>query len=269
MHYGKRILQLIIIAICFISTNAMAQIKLPAVISSGMVLQRNHTDPIWGEAKPGQMVTVQFAGQFKKTKANANGKWGLLLDPMKASSDPRTMTITGSNKVTLKNVMVGAVWFCSGQSNMQLVLWSPNKSIRTIKGDSVIASAHYPLLKLFNVSRAVGFGHKKGKLGAWKPCTPESVRSFSAAAYYFGHELQQKLGIPVGIINDSYGGSQVEAWTPQEYLVTSDELRPTVERTKMWRDERAEVRKKYDESLKEWRKKAEEAKKEGNNQDLL
>ncbi|HYW36396.1 MAG TPA: sialate O-acetylesterase, partial [Balneolaceae bacterium] len=241
----------------------MAQISLPDVIGSGMVLQQKQPVPVWGKAIPGQEVTVKFAGQVKKTKTGVNGHWKVKLDPMKASSTPRTMTITGSNIVKLDSVLVGEVWFCSGQSNMQLVLWSSNKSIRTTKGDSVIASAHYPMLKLFNVSRAVGFGHKKGKLGTWQACTPQSVKDFSAAAYYFGHRLQEKLGVPVGIINDSYGGSQAEAWTPQQYLSKYNELKPTIERTKKWRKERPEVRKKYHKQLREWHKKAEKAKKEG------
>ncbi len=263
MYFRRRLILPLLFLCCFYATQAVAQVSLPAVIGSGMVLQQKKPVPIWGNANPGQAVTVEFAGQVKKTKANALGQWGVLLDPMKVSSTPRTMTITGSNTVELNDVLVGEVWFCSGQSNMQLVLWSRTKSIRTTRGDSVIASANYPMLKLFNVSRAVGFGHKKGKLGTWQPCTPQSVKEFSAAAYYFGQELQQKLGVPVGIINDSYGGSQVEAWTPQEYLVTSPELRPTVARTKIWRDERAEVRKRYDATLREWAKEAKKAKAEG------
>ena len=263
MYFRKRIILSLLFLCCFYATQAVAQISLPDVIGSGMVLQQKQPVPIWGSANPGQTVTVEFAGQVKKAETNDDGKWGLLLDPMEASSTPRIMTIVGSNIITLNDVLVGEVWFCSGQSNMQLVLWSGTKSIRTTKGDSVIASANYPMLKLFNVSRAVGFGHKKGKLGTWQPCTPQSVKEFSAAAYYFGQELQQKLGVPVGIINDSYGGSQAEAWTPVEYLAESKELRPTVARTKMWRDERSEVRKKYEASLREWAKEAKKAKAEG------
>lgn len=263
MRFIKRIILLSLFSFCFIVPETMAQITLPDIISNGMVLQRKQRVPIWGKATPGQEVTVKFAGQVKRTKANAIGQWGVLLSPMKASSEPRTMTITGSNTVKLHNVMVGAVWFCSGQSNMQLVLWSWLKSIRTTKGDSVIASANYPLLKLFNVSRSVGFGHKKGKLGIWQPCMPQSVKPFSAAAYYFGQELQHKLGIPVGVIDDSFGGSQAEAWTPQSYLITSPELLPTVERTKIWRKERPRVRKEYAAALRKWRKEADKAKAEG------
>lgn len=259
----KRIIFLLLFLCAVMAGRAAAQVSLPDVIGSNMVLQQGQPVPVWGSDDPHETVTVRFAGQKKTTTANADGRWGVLLNPMKASDTPQTMVITGSNTVTLDDILIGEVWFCSGQSNMQLVLWSDDKSIRTTKGDSVIASANYPELRLFNVSRAVGFGHKKGKLGVWQPCTPQSVKDFSAAAYYFGQELQQKLGVPVGIINDSYGGSQAEAWTPQEYLMASEELRPTVERTKIWRDERVEVRNRYAARLREWHKKAEEAKAEG------
>src|SRR5699024_9485185 len=144
-----------------------------------------------------------------RTIADNQGKWKIYLDPMKANAHPQTMVVQGINTIQLKNILVGEVWLCAGQSNMQRTL------DHTTKGDSVIASADYPMLRLFNVNRDVAFGHKKGLIGQWKNCTPSSVRPFSAAAYYFGLALQKKLEIPIGIINSSFGGSQAEAWTPR------------------------------------------------------
>jgi sialate O-acetylesterase len=118
---------------------------------------------------------------------------------------------------------------------------------------------------LFNVSRDVAFKRASGPLAVWQACSPETVKSFSAAGYYFGVELQKELKVPIGLINSSYGGSQAEAWTPVEYLLASDDLRPCVERTKLWDEERPRVKAEYEERLKQWREAVEKAKAEGTN----
>ena len=157
----------------------------------------------------------------------------------------------------MKNVLVGEVRLLSGQSNMQWRLFE------STGGEEAVKAANHPLIRLFNVSREVGFKRKPPPLAVWQPCTPQTVRDFSAAGYYFGVELQKELGVPVGLINSSYGGSQAEAWTPVEYLLASEDLRPTVERTKIWEEERPRVRAEYDEQIKQWRAAAEKAKAEG------
>jgi sialate O-acetylesterase len=229
-------------------TNGMtfAKITLPDVLNSGMVLQQHQKVPVWGTANPGEKVSVSFAGQNKVGIADKSGQWKVWLNPMAASNVPQKMTITGLNTVILNDVLVGEVWLCAGQSNMQLILSSTNK------GDSVIASANYPMLRLFNVSRAVAFKHQTGPLATWQKCSPASVKEFSAAAYYFGLALQKKLKVPVGIINASYGGSEAEAWTPIAYLHTPD-LQPCIDREKIWDAERPQVRKEYAETLIKWR----------------
>src|SRR6185312_4281155 len=133
----------------------------------------------------------------------------------------------------------------------------------TTDGEAAIAAANYPLIRLFNVSRQVAFKHKTGPLATWQVCSPETVKEFSAAGYYFGVDLQKELNVPIGLINSSYGGSQAEAWTPVEYLLASADLKPTVERTKTWDEERPRVKAEYDEQLKQWRAKVEEAKATG------
>jgi sialate O-acetylesterase len=236
---------------------ARADVKLPDVLSSGMVLQRERAVPIWGTADVGETVTVRFGNQTKKTTADQNGKWLVKLDPLKASAKPATLIIEAKNKIELTDILVGEVWLVAGQSNMQRLL------SETANGADAIAAANHPQIRLFNVSRQVAFKHAAPPLGIWQACTPESVKQFSAAGYYFGVELQNALKVPVGLLNSSYGGSQAEAWTPVEYLLASTDLKPTVDRTKIWDEERPRVRVQYDEAIKKWREQADAAKAAG------
>ena len=131
-------------------------------------------------------------------------------------STPQTMTIAGKNTIELRDILVGEVWLVAGQSNMQ---WRLPESDRRQRSDQRQRTIR--IFVLFNASREVAFKRKQGKLGEWAACTPESVKEFSAAGYYFGVELQKDLNVPIGLINSSYGGSQAEAWTPVEYLNAS------------------------------------------------
>ncbi|AYD48295.1 sialate O-acetylesterase [Arachidicoccus soli] len=224
---------------------ANAFVKIPDVLSNGMILQQHVKVPIWGTALPGEAIEVSFNHQQKNTLADINGNWKIYLDPMDANATPQMLVIRGINEIHIKDVQVGEVWLCTGQSNMQLIL------SMTSKGDSVIASANYPMLHLFNVSRENSFGHARGPLGEWLPCTPASIKEFSAAAYYFGLALQQKLKVPVGIINASFGGSQAEAWTPKTYLEIP-ELEPCIARDTAWSKQRATVQVSYRKQLEDW-----------------
>ncbi|PYS89171.1 MAG: sialate O-acetylesterase [Acidobacteria bacterium] len=226
---------------------ALADVWLPDVIASSMVLQQKQAVPIWGSAEPGEAVTVTF-GRIKKTVvADANGKWRVDLGKLFANSSPQTITIGGKNTIVLKDILVGEVWLVAGQSNMQRLLRE------TDNGEAVQAAANDPNIRLFNVSRQVAFKHAQGKLAEWAACTPESVKEFSAAGYYFGVELAKELKVPIGLINSSFGGSQAEAWTPTEYLLANPDLKATVERTKIWDEERPRVRVEYDAAIKKWR----------------
>jgi sialate O-acetylesterase len=240
--------------LCVAASSGRANVVLPDVISEAMVLQRDRPIAIWGRADAGEVVTVRFAGQVKKATAASDGKWVVKLDPLRASATPATMTIAGRNTVELKDILVGEVWLVSGQSNMQRLL------SETANGEAATAAANHPQIRLFNVSRQVAFKHKPPPLGIWQACSPASVKEFSAAGYYFGVELQTALNVPVGLINSSYGGSQAEAWTPVEYLNASVDLRPTVERTKVWDAERAQVKIDYEQKLSDWRAESEKAK---------
>lgn len=241
----------------FSAALAQANVVLPDVISDSMVLQRDRPVPIWGRADPGEVVTVRIAGQLKKTIAGADGRWILRLDPLPTNAMAVTMTVSGRNTIELMDILVGEVWLVSGQSNMQLRL------SETTKGEAATAAADHPLIRLFNVSRQVAFKRKPPPLGVWQACSPASVKEFSAAGYYFAVELQEELKIPIGMINSSYGGSQAEAWTPVEYLLASDDLKLTVERTRIWDSERPKVKEEYEQQLKQWRDEADKAKAAG------
>lgn len=251
-----RILIAVIIGL-FSVPSSQANVVLPDVISEAMVIQRDRPILIWGQADPGEVVTVRFGGQSKQAIARSDGKWLVKLDAVSANATPATMTISGKNTIELKNILVGEVWLVAGQSNMQRLL------SETANGDVAIAAANQPLIRLFNVSRQVAFKHQQGTLATWQACSPESVKQFSAAGYYFGVELQRELNVPVGLINSSYGGSQAEAWTPVEYLRASADLQPTVERTKIWDEERPRVKARYEEQLSQWRGDVEKAKAAG------
>jgi sialate O-acetylesterase len=241
----------------FSAATGQANIVLPDVIGEAMVIQRDRPILIWGRADPGEAVYVSFAGRSQQTIAGGDGKWAVRLHALPASASPATMRISGKNTIELKNILIGEVWLVTGQSNMQRLL------SETANGEAAIASANYPQIRLFNVSRQVAFKRQQGPLGAWQACSPESVKQFSAAGYYFGVELQKELNVPIGLINSSYGGSQAEAWTPVEYLMASADLKPTVERTKIWDEERPRVKAQYEEQLTQWRAEAEKAKAAG------
>lgn len=252
--FGKLLLA---IAVLFPSVLVKAEVKLPDVIGSSMVLQQKMPVPIWGAAEPGEAVTVTFAGQKKTVVAGQDGKWRVDLGKLTASFTPQTMTIAGKNKIELRDILVGEVWLVAGQSNMQRLLRE------TDNGEAVQAAANHPNIRLFNASRDVAFKKKQGKLGAWAVCTPETVKEFSAAGYYFGVGLQKELNVPVGLLNSSYGGSQAEAWTPVAYLNASPDLKPTVDRTQIWAAEREKVRVDYAAAIAKWRDDQEKAKATG------
>ena len=247
----------ITITLALLSISAFADVRLPDVIRSSMVLQQNQKVPIWGVADPGETITVIFAGQQKTTVAGADGKWRVDLGKLTANAKPQVMTISGKNKIELTDILVGEVWLVAGQSNMQLRL------IETANGQEVQAAANHPEIRLFNVRREVGFKRTGKPIGEWAACTPQSVAEFSAAGYYFAVELQKELKVPIGMINASWGGSQAEAWTPVSYLNASPDLKPTIDRTKIWDETREKVRVDYAAAIEAWRKRSDEQKAAG------
>ena len=245
-------------ALALLMTNSVyAEVRLPDILGDSMVLQQIQTVPIFGSADAGEAVTVTFGKQKKTVAADANGKWRVDLKNLAASFTPQVLTIEGTNKIELKNILVGEVWLVAGQSNMQRLLRE------TANGAKVQAAANHPNIRLFNASREVAFKKKQGKLGEWQATTPESVNEFSAAGYYFGVEMENALKVPIGLINSSYGGSQAEAWTPIAYLNANPELKPTVDRTEIWAAERPQVKVEYAAAIAKWREDSDKQKASG------
>lgn len=258
MSMNKKITSIIFFAlILLISNSVRAEVSLPDVLGNSMVLQQNQKVPIWGWAEVGETVKVSFGKQKLTVAADQKGKWRIDLKPLKTDFTPQVLIIEGKNKIELKDILVGEIWLVSGQSNMQWTLF------QSVNGEAETAKANNPNIRLFNVSREVAFKKKQEKLGTWKICNPESVKDFSGAGYYFGVELQKILNVPIGLINSSYGGSQAEAWTPVQYLTANPELKATVERTKIWEEERPRVKVEYAEAIKKWREESEKQKASG------
>jgi sialate O-acetylesterase len=192
-------------------------VELPRVFGDNMVLQRSQRVPVWGKAKSGEKITVEFAGQSVSTEAGEDGKWRVDLESLEAEAKGRDFRVKGDNVVVFTNVVVGEVWFCSGQSNMEYPMCGlPHCKTRRIKNwEKEKLAANYPLLRHFKVPRnasSVPLDDVKG--AKWVATTPESILQQSAVAYVFGETLLKELDVPVGLINCSWGGTRIEAWTP-------------------------------------------------------
>lgn len=191
-----------------------AQVRVPAVISDNMVIQRDAPVKIWGWAAPGEKVKVSFRGHSNSTRAGENGKWMVNLRPS-AAGGPFSMEIKASNTIVLKDILVGDVWFCSGQSNMVHYLGIHNERYA-----EEIASANYPEIRQFLVPAATSLEGpaEDVKEVQWEAADPESVNRFSVVAYFFALKLYEKYHVPIGLINASVGGTPIEAWTSEEGL---------------------------------------------------
>ena len=194
---------------------AQADVKLPNVFGDHMVLQQGQKNRVWGLADAGEGVSVSIDKQTHQATAGADGKWQVTLDPLEVGG-PHTLAVNGKNEVKFEDVLVGEVWICSGQSNMQ---WSVNQAN---DADLERLSANYPKLRMINFPQ-VGtqepiWTHDR----QWQVCTPETVGGFSAVGYFYARQLQQTLGVPVGMINNAWGGSACEAWIRRDLLAADD-----------------------------------------------
>ena len=215
---GQRIaFALTFIGVACIAFAVQAAVTLPHVIGHNMVLQREQPVPVWGWTAPGEKISVEFAGQKKSTKADATGHWEVRFTRLSASSTPATMTISGTETITLTNILVGEVWLCSGQSNMEKPIGAqsgqkpvPNFEQELATGDS------YPNIRLFKADRVIASEPKPDVKGAWSVCSSNSLEGmkFSAAAYFFAREIYKEFNVPVGLVESAWGGTRVEPWTP-------------------------------------------------------
>jgi sialate O-acetylesterase len=199
--------------------DVQAAIRLPAVIDQNMVLQRDQPIPIWGWAESGAQVRVAFHEQEKFATADGNGRWMVRLEAEAASNEPRELTISaGSDKASLANVLVGEVWVCSGQSNMEKPIGDQPGQKPCFDAEEEIAAADWPLIRLFKTTKAQADRPAENVEGTWVVCTPETIEStkFSAAGYFLGREIHREVGVPVGLIDSTWGGTRIEPWTPAE-----------------------------------------------------
>ena len=202
---------------------ARGDVKVPAIFGSHMVLQRDQKDRVWGWAEPGEEVTVKIGDQTHATKAGADGSWQVMLDPMPAGG-PHTLTVAGKNTLNLDDVLVGEVWICSGQSNMQWPVAAANDA------DLEIATAKYPSIRFITVPNRGTQELQKDFHGQWQPCRPNNVGGLTAVGYFFGRRLYQMLDVPIGLINDSWGGSACEAWIRRDILAADEKYAPMLKR---------------------------------------
>ena len=188
-------------------------VSLPAIFSDNMVLQQNNELIIWGWGKPLEKIsiTTSWDGNMLSTEATNQGTWAVFVKTPKGSMTPYTLSIKGYNEIVLKNVLIGEIWLCSGQSNME---WSANLGINNAQEE--VKQAKYPNIRLFSVIHRTATAPQIDLEGAWAECSPESMQNFSAVAYFFARKLQADLKVPVGMINSSWGGTPAESWMPAE-----------------------------------------------------
>jgi len=204
----------IFLCLIFITRQSFAEIKLPRLISDGMVLQQKATIKVWGWAKKGETIALQFNSKTYNTSADADGKW-LINVPTPAAGGPYEMIITGENQLKIKDIQIGEVWVCSGQSNMVLPMERVKEKYATL-----IAYTNNPLIRQFLVPMRYDFNQSQEDFasGRWEAATPENIMRFSATAYFFAKDLFEKYKVPIGLINASVGGTPVEAWISEDAL---------------------------------------------------
>jgi len=238
-----KFLVLILVLVC--AAVVRAEVRLPAILGDNMVLQQGMKVRIWGNANAGEHVTVTFDKKSVNTVADAQGRWQVWIGPLKAGG-PSELTV---NTLTIKNVLVGEVWLCSGQSNMEWPL------INTINGAETVARAMNPEIRLFRVEHQTSATPLSDVQGHWVVTTPEDAANFSAVGYFFGRELYQHLKIPIGLIDSSWGGTPAEAWTTNEALTSSPDLKPILDRYQSSLNALPQAKDAYAHALAQWEEK--------------
>ena len=205
--------KIVIVLLIFNYTNSYANISMPNIIGPNMVLQSNTRVKIWGKAEPGEKISVIFRGQKVTTIADSTTNWSLYLKPFTSDNfNTYTMTVAGNNKIELNNILCGDVWLVSGQSNMEMRVKDSNNSIEEI------SKANNNKIRLFHITKSTSIDLLINVEGRWEECSTETVSDFSAVGYFFGKDLFKKTGIPLGLIQSSYGGTVINAWMSKESL---------------------------------------------------
>jgi sialate O-acetylesterase len=255
---SRSLFALVLFAVCILSAPlARAEVKLPAIFGDHMVLQRDASVPVWGWAEPGEEVSVSVAGQTKSTKAGTDGKWMVKFSNLKAGG-ATTLTVKGKNTITINDVLIGEVWLGSGQSNMAM-------SVNRAKDyEQEQLAAKLPLVRMFKEESAAATSAQAEGKGKWVICAPDTVGGFSATLYFFGREIHKALGVPVGLINSSVGGTPIESWIAPEAQRASKELKAFFESAEKENEGIASEAavKKYEADLAKWTEAAKKARAE-------
>jgi sialate O-acetylesterase len=214
------------------------------------VLQRDKPITIWGQASPGEKVTVTFAGVSRSVKADEQGRWKAVLDSLPASAEPRDLVIRGNEgaPVVVHDVLVGEVWLASGQSNMVIPVDYCDDSAKEM------AAANFPLIRLFATQRTGALQPQDSVPGDWSVCSPDTVGKYSGVAYFFARDLFQHLHVPIGIVHSAYGGTPCEAWTSRKALDTVPELKAEADEEITQMEKAPAEQAAWPESMKEWEK---------------
>jgi sialate O-acetylesterase len=236
---------------------AFGQLRLPSLISDHMVLQRDMPVRLWGTAAPNERVTVRFRGQEIATTADEKGRWQVTLPPAPAGGPFDLVVRGGDSEIVVRDVLVGEVWVASGQSNME---WPVAMAMNA---EQEIAQANDAQIRFFQVPHRVAETPQEEGQGAWRVCSPETVKNFSAVAYFFARELRQHLKVPVGVIQATWGGTPAEAWTSLPTLQSDPAFRPLLDRWAKILAEYPAARQRYEAELQKWREAAEQAKAQG------
>jgi len=199
---------------------ARAEPDVSPLFSDHMVLQRDQRLPVGGSARPGEEITVRCAGQEKKTTAAGTGRWQVTLDPLQASGQPGELVIVGGKTLAFKDVMVGDVWLCSGQSNM----------VYGLNDVEEIPNAQYPQLRQFLVTPASSDAAQESLAGSWQACSPQTAKQFTKVGYYFGRDVHTSQNIPIGLINSSVGGTRAQLWLPTSAMFADPVLKADAEK---------------------------------------
>jgi len=211
-----------IVALCLVNIFASANVKLPKIFADNMVLQRNKPIPVWGWAAANEKIEVKFNKQIKKTKADKNGKWMIRLDNETAGG-PYDLTVKGINTIEIKNILVGEVWLCSGQSNMAFLV------NEVANAEKEMNDAEFPFIRQFTVAKDISsLPNDDVKDGKWEVCSKATVGNFTAVGYFFAKKIYDELKIPIGLIHSSWGGTDSETWTSREAFESNDEFKEMI-----------------------------------------
>lgn len=249
---------LILTATAACPSSGLADVRLPALFSDHLVLQRGKPIPVWGWADAGEAVTVSIAGQSLQATAGDDGRWRVTLEPLE-TAEGLELKVAGKNSLTVKDVLVGEVWLGSGQSNMAMTVSRCNNVAEEQQ------AATLPKLRMFTVTSGAAISPQEECKGQWVVCSPATVGNFSATAYFFGREIHRELQVPVGLINSSVGGTAIEAWTALDVQQRDEDLKPILAD---WEGRIAKynaglARLQYEKAMAEWKTKSDAARTKG------